>query len=125
MYPNKVYYCPCLKIDVMMCLVDGDYCLKDICSKIKKSSKVKRLFFCTKCGDQNRCVIFSCVDHMRLKTFLVGDNHLSDDHKNNCKQCIKKYLRIAYSCCYEHVKFDVPLQIKKEKKVLRLRLTKL
>ena len=124
MYPDKVYYCPCLKIDVMMCLVNGDYSLKDICSKVKKS-KVNRLFFCTKCGDQKRSVIFSCTDHMRLKTYLVGDEHLSDDHKNNCKQCLKKYLRTAYSCCYEHVNFDVPLQIKKEKKVLRLRLTKL
>ena len=121
MFPNKVYYCPCVKIDIMMCLVNGDYCLKDIISKLKKC-KVNKLFYCTKCGDDKRSVIFSCVDHMKLKTFLVGE---SEDHLNNCKKCIKKYLRIAYSCCYEHVKFDVPLQVKKQKGVLCLRLTKL
>ena len=124
MFPDKVYYCPCLKIDVMMCLVNGDYCLKDIIRKLKKC-QAKRVFFCTKCGNDKHDVIFSCVDHMRLKTFLVGDGHLSDDHRNNCKQCLKKYLRTAYSCCYQHTKFDVPLQMKKEKKVLCLRLTKL
>ena len=124
MYPNKVYYCPCLKIDVMMCLINGDYLLMDIISKLK-NSKVKKLFYCTKCGDQKRNVIFSCVDHMKLKTFLVGDEHLTEEHRNNCTRCIKKYLRTAYSCCYEHTKFDIPLPIKKEKKVLRLRLTKL
>ena len=124
MYPNKVYYCPCIKIDVMLCLVNGDYSLNDISNKITKSS-VNRLFYCCKCGNDNRDVIFSCVQHMRLKTFLVGDEHLLEDHKNNCKQCIKKYLKIAYRCCYEHTKFDIPLPIKKEKKVLRLRLTKL
>ena len=124
MYPNKVYYCPCLKIDVMMCLINGDYSLMDIISKLK-NSKVKKLFYCTKCGDQKRNVIFSCVDHMKLKTFLVGDEYLTEEHRNNCTRCIKKYLKTAYSCCYEHTKFDIPLPIKKEKKVLRLRLTKL
>ena len=124
MYPNKVYYCPCIKIDVMLCLVNGDYSLKDITQKIKKSS-VNRLFYCCKCGNDNRNVIFSCVNHMRLNTFLIGDEHLSDDHKKNCKHCIKKYLKIAYCCCYQHTKFDVPLPIKKQKKVMRLRLTKL
>ena len=124
MFPNKVYYCPCIKIDVMLCLVNGDYSLNDITNKIKKCS-VNRLFYCCKCGNDNCDVIFSCVQHMRLKTFLVGDEHLSDDHKNNCKQCIKKYLKIAYSCCYQHTKFDIPRTIKKQKKVLCLRLTKL
>ena len=124
MFPDKVYYCLCLKIDVMICLVNGDYSLKDIISKLKKS-KVNRIFYCVKCGNDKRDVIFSCVNHMRFKTYLVGDEHLTDEHRKNCKKCLKKYLRTAYSCCYEHTKFDVPLQIKKEKKVLCLRLTKL
>ena len=88
MYPNKVYYCPCLKVDVMMCLINGDYLLKDIITNLKKS-KVKKLFYCTKCGDKKQNVIFSCVDHMKLKTFLVGDEHLTEEHKNNCSRCIK------------------------------------
>ena len=124
MFPDKVYYCRCVKIHVMMCLVNGDYSLKDIISKLKKCP-VNRVFYCVKCGDDKRDVIFSCVKHMRLKTFIIGNEHLSDEHKSNCKKCIKKYLRTAYSCCYEHTKFDIPLQIKKEKKVLCLRLTKL
>ena len=124
MYPDKVYYCPCLKIDVMMCLVNGDYSLNDIINRLLKS-KANKLFYCTKCGDNKQNVIFSCVNHMKLKTFLVGDGHLTEEHRNNCVRCLKKYLRTAYSCCYEHTKFDIPLQIKKEKKVLQLRLTKL
>ena len=124
MFPDKVYYCPCVKVDVMMCFVNGDYSLKDIIGKLKKS-KAKKMFFCTKCGDDKRDVIFSCTNHMRLNNYLVGDEHLSNNHKKNCKQCLKKYLRTAYSCCYQHTKFDIPLQIKKEKKVLCLRLTKL
>ena len=124
MYPDKVYYCPCVKIDVMLCLVNGDYSLQDIISKLKKCS-VNRVFYCCKCGNDKRDVIFSCVDHMQLKTFLAGDNHISKDHKNKCKRCIKKYLKTAYSCCYEHTKFDISLAIKKEKKVLCLRLTEL
>ena len=124
MYPKKVFYCPCVKIDVMMCLVNGDYSLIDIISKLK-NSKVKKLFYCVKCGSQKQNVIFSCIGHMKLKTYLVGDEHLTEEHKNNCPRCIKKYLRTAYSCCYEHTKFDVPLSIKTKKKVLRLRLKKL
>ena len=124
MFLDKVYYCPCLKIDVMMCLVNGNYSLNDIITELKKS-KAKKLFYCTRCGDDKQNVIFSCVDHMKLKTFLVGDGHLTEEHRNNCIRCLKKYLRTAYSCCYEHTKFDVPQQFKKEKKVLRLRLTKL
>ena len=118
MFPNKVYYCPCLKIDVMMCLVNGDYSLKDITTRLLKS-KAKKLFYCTRCGDDRQNVIFSCTDHMKLKTFLVGDGHLSDEHRNNCRNCLKKYLRTAYSCCYQHTKFDIPLPMKREKKVLR------
>ena len=125
MYPQKVYYCPCLKINVMMCLVDGCYSLNDIIYKIKNNSKVKKLFYCTRCGDQKKHAIFFCVGHMKLRTFLVGDNNLTDEHKNRCPRCIKKYLRTSFSCCYQYTKFDVPLPVKRQKKVLCLRLVKL
>ena len=128
MYPDKVYYCQCLSLDVKLCLVKGDYSLKDIIRKLRQS-KVNRLFYCCKCGDGKQDIIFSCVDHMRLKAFFVEQDdehlHLKQHHRNNCKRCIKKYLKTAYNCCYQHTKFDIPLAIKKEKKVLRLRLTKL
>ena len=45
MFPDKVYYCPCLKIDVMMCLVNGNYLLNDIISELKKSKVKKLLYF--------------------------------------------------------------------------------
>ena len=128
MYPDKVYHCQCVSLDVKLCLVNGDYSLKDIITKLRES-KVNRLFYCCKCGDEKKNVIFSCLDHMQLKVFsFVHDDgyvHLDEQSKNNCKRCIKKYLKRAYSCCYQHTNFDIPLTIKKEKKVLCLRLTKL
>ena len=128
MYPDKVYHCQCVSLDVKLCLVNGDYSLKDICTKLKQS-KVNRLFYCCKCGDGKRDVIFSCLNHMQLTIFHIkhddGCLYLNQKSKNYCKRCIKKYLQIAYSCCYEHTSFDIPLAIKKEKKVLCLCLTKL
>ena len=128
MYPDKVYHCQCVSLDVKLCLVNGDYSLKDIIKKLRKCT-VNRLFYCCKCGDDKRNVIFSCVNHMQMTVFSVqhddGYEHLEKTSKNSCKRCIKKYLQTAYSCCYEHTSFDIPLAIKKEKKVLCLRLTKL
>ena len=121
MYPNKVYHCQCVSLDVKLCLVNGDYSLKNICTKLRQS-KVNRLFYCCKCGDVKQDVIFSCLDHMQL---TVYNDHIDQQSKNKCKRCIKKYLQLAYSCCYQHTNFDIPLAIKKEKKVLCLRLTKL
>ena len=127
-YPRKVYHCQCVSLDVKLCLVNGDYSLKDICTKLRQS-KVNRLFYCCKVGDGKQDVIFSCLNHMQLTVFYGKHNdgylHLDQQSKNNCKRCIKKYLQIAYSCCYQHTNFDIPLAIKKEKKVLCLRLTKL
>ena len=128
MYPDKVYHCQCVSLDIKLCLVNGEYSLKDICKKLRES-KVNRKLYCCKCGDGKRDVIFSCVDHMQLTIFTVKhDNeyvHLDENSKNSCKCCIKKYLQTAYSCCYQHTSFDILLAIKKEKKVLCLRLTKL
>lgn len=120
MFPDRVYYCDCIKIDVQMCLVNGDYSLKDIIKKLRKC-KVNKVFFCVKCGEDKRYVIFSCRSHMKLRTFLTGNDY-SLEHKRVCKKCIKEYLRIAYSCCYDHVKFDVPKDVKRLKKTLRLKL---
>ena len=128
MYPDKVYHCQCVSLDIKLYLVNGEYSLKDICKKLRES-KVNRKLYCCKCGDGKRDVIFSCVDHMQLTIFTVKhDNeyvHLDEKSKNSCKCCIKKYLQTAYSCCYQHTSFDILLAIKKEKKVLCLRLTKL
>ena len=128
MYPNNVYHCPCVSLDVKLCLVNGDYSLKDICKKLRQS-KVNRLFYCCKCGDGKRDIIFSCLNHMRMTIFCVENYndylYIDQKSKSYCKRCIKRYLQMAYSCCYEHTSFDIPLAIKKEKKVLCLRLTKL
>ena len=50
MFPDKVYYCSCLKVVIMTCLVNGNYLLNDIINEIKEKSKVNKLFYCTKCG---------------------------------------------------------------------------
>ena len=128
MYPNKVYHCQCVSLDVKLCLVNGDYSLKDICTKLRQS-KVNRLFYCCKCGDSKQNVIFSCFDHMQLTIFYGKYNdgclHLQQQSKNKCKRCIKKYLQLVHSSCYEHTNFDIPLTIKKERKVLCLSLEKI
>ena len=72
---------------------------------------------------------FSCVNHMQiviLSCTQVGTYvELTETAKNSCKICIKKYLQTACECCYEHTDFDVPIAIKKKKKVLCLRLNKI
>ena len=42
-----------------------------------------------------------------------------------CLRCIKRYLKTAFDCCYDHTNFDLPMSIKKEKKVLCLIVQKL
>ena len=129
MYPNKVYHCPCVSFEIKLCLVNGNYSLKDICEKLNQTENGK--LYCCKCGDGLQDIIFSCINHMQLVVFSVklqdDDSYFEIEQKtkNSCKYCIRKYLQAAYSCCYEHTSFDIPLAIKKEKKVLCLRLTKL
>ena len=128
MFPNKVYHCSCVSLEIKLCLVNGQYSLKDICKKLNETIDDKKIY-CSKCGDDLQNVIFSCVNHMQiviLSCTQVGTYvELTETAKNSCKICIKKYLQTACECCYEHTDFDVPIAIKKKKKVLCLRLTKI
>ena len=107
---NKVYDCPCVSLEIKLCLVNGDYSLKDICKKLNQKIDDRKIY-CSKCGDELQDVIFSCTEHMSLVIFSVKKD---DDY------CLKKYLQTAYHCCYDYTNFDVPITIKKEKKVLCL-----
>ena len=128
MFPNKVYHCPCVSLEIKLCLVNGQYSLRDICKKLNETIDDKKIY-CSKCGDDLQDVVFSCVNHMQLVIFSVKQDgcyvELDEKTKNFCKYCIKKYLQAAYDCCYEHTDFDVPIAIKKKKKVLCLRLIKI
>ena len=122
MYPHKVYHCPCVSLDIKLCLVNGQYSLKDICKKLNQSKDHKRIY-CCKCGDG--CVIFSCINHIRVRIFCnkqYGSYFELNEKTKNCRRCLRRYLQAAYSCCYEHTDFDVPIAIKKKKKVLCLRV---
>ena len=124
MFPNKVYHCPCVSLQIKLCLVNGYYSLKDICKKLNQVNGGK--IYCSKCGDDMEDVIFSCTEHMSLVIFSIKNNgcyvELNEETKNSCVRCIKKYLQIAYHCCYDYTNFDLPIAIKKEKKTLCLRL---
>ena len=126
MYPEKVYHCSCMSLDIKLCLVNRLYSLKDICKKLNQTNGDK--IYCSKCGDKNQYVIFSCLKHMAMVVFYPemqdGYLELTEQNKNCCLRCIQKYLRIAYHCCYDYTNFDLPTTIKKEKKTLCLRLCK-
>lgn len=122
--PKKVYHCSCADLTIKLCLVNGDYSVKDICNKLKLNQLDCDKLYCTKCGDNMEDVIFSCINHMKLVVFSekICENYieLNEENKNNCKRCIKKYLQIAYSCCYNYTDFNLPMEIKKKKKTLCL-----
>ena len=125
MYPNKVYHCPCVSLDIKLSLVNGEYSLKDICKRLNQSKEHRRIY-CCKCNDNY--VVFSCINHIPVVIFSVkkdGSYFKLNEKTKNCRRCLRRYLQAAYSYCYEYTDFDVPIAIKKKKKVLRLRLTKI
>ena len=120
MYPNKVYHCPCVSLEIKLCLVNGQYSLKDICKKLNQS-KEHRTIYCCKCGDG--CVVFSCINNIRVGIFLNkqhGSYFELNEKIKNCRRCLTKYLQASYKYCYEHTDFNIPIAIKKKKKVLRV-----
>ena len=119
MFPKKVYHCSCVDLEIKLCLVNGDYSLKDICKKLNEVN-IGQKIYCSKCGDNMEDAIFSCFEHMSL--VIVNNNN---NNNSNCIQCIKKYLQEAYHCCYDYTSFDLPILIKKEKKTLCLRIEKI
>ena len=118
MFPKTVYHCSCVDFEIKLCLVNGHYSLKDICKKLNEKISNHKIY-CSKCGDNLEDVIFSCREHMSLISGCELDN-------KKCLPCIKRYLKTAYDCCcYDYTSFDLPMSIKKEKKVLCLIIEKL
>ena len=117
MFPKTVYHCSCVDLEIKLCLVNGHYSLKDIVKKLNEKVAFHKIY-CLKCGDNLENVIFSCRKHMSLISYCELDNE-------RCLRCIKRYLKIAYDCCYDYTNFDLPMSIKKEKKVLCLIVEKL
>ena len=116
MFPEKVYHCPCVAFEVKLCLVDGIYSLKDIILRLNEKLNSNCKVYCSKCCNDN--VVFSCRQHMSFVTNCEKDN-------KTCLKCIKTFLQTSYYWSYEHTNFDLPLLIKKEKKVLCLVVEKL
>ena len=117
MFPQRVYHCSCVSLLIKLCLVNGLYSLKDIVGKLKSEYIKNGIYFC-KCGNDLQNVVFSCREHMSMVTLCEKDNR-------KCRRCMIQYLKTAYDCCYNYTNFDLPLSIKKEKKVLRLIVEKL
>ena len=66
---KRVYHCPCVAFEIKLCLINGNYSLKDIVSNLNEKVNSHRKIYCSKCG--NNEVIFSCRKHMTL-TFLLA-----------------------------------------------------
>ena len=111
MFPKRVYHCPCVAFEIKLCLVDGNYSLKDIISNLNKKVNSNHKIYCSKCRDEQ--VVFSCRQHMYFVTGCEIDD-------KTCFKCIKMYLQTAYYWSYEYTNFDLPMSIKKDKKVLCL-----
>ena len=116
-FPQKVYYCSCVKSIIISCLLDGMYSLGDICNEITQVDTFFKKIYCTKCGDNKQNVIFSCTGHMPMVIFdskpaVNGNIYCLIKRKINCRICIKKYLQKMYYC-YQHTIFDLPMENKK------------
>ena len=118
MFPKNVYHCPCVNLQIKLCLVNGHYSLSDICQKVKEELIGDNVYYC-KCGNDLEHAIFSCKKHMSL----ISVCELNDNQR--CLRCMRRYLKLAYHCCYAHTSFDLPTSIKKDKKTLCLIVQKL
>ena len=108
MFPKTVYHCSCVALEIKLCLVNGNYSLKDIVKKLNKKASYRKIY-CSKCGDN-----FDVISICELKD------------KGRCLRCIKRYLKTAYDCCnYDYTNFDLQMSIKREKKTLCLIVEKL
>ena len=117
MYPKKVYHCPCVAFQVRLCLINGHYSFKDIILYLNQNLRLNRKIYSSKCKFDE--FVFSCREHMMLRSIC------EDNNNERCLKCIKTYLQTAYHCCYEYTNFDLPLLVKKNKKVLCLIVEKL
>ena len=119
MFPNKVYHCSCVSLEIKLCLVNGQYSLKDICKKLNETIVDKKIY-CSKCGDDLQNVIFSCVNHMQiviLSCTQVGTYvELTETAKNSCKICIKNIYKRHANVVMNIPTLTYQSQLKKRRK---------
>ena len=61
MYPIRVYHCSCVAFEIRLCLINGQYSLNDIVSKLNEKVNAGKIYS-IKCG--NNEAVFSCRNHM-------------------------------------------------------------
>ena len=99
-FPETVYFCDCLQMVIEKCKKPCS--LQDLCNQINDDDNDGEIFYCVKCGDEKKDVIFSCLNHLTMGTFLiqsVTDNIIVfETHSRHfCLLCIKKHLRKKYN----------------------------
>ena len=114
MYPKRVYHCSCVAFEIRLCLINGQYSLNDIVSKLNEKVNAGRIYS-IKCG--NKEVVFSCRNHMQLTTKCEID-------EKRCLKCIRTFLKTSYDN-YEYTNFTLPILIKKKKQTLALVIKKI
>ena len=114
MYPIRVYHCSCVAFEIRLCLINGQYSLNDIVSKLNEKVNAEKIYS-TKCG--NNEVVFSCRKHMQFTTKCEID-------KKRCLKCIRSYLKISFDN-YEYTNFTLPQLVKKKKQTLVLIVKKI
>ena len=98
-FPEKVYRCDCLAEVIASCLANKIYSLMDICQKVNETDGEK--IYCVKCGENDQHVVLSCSYHMPMVIFAIESSSpitisLSDETRNCCLICIRKYLQEMY-----------------------------
>ena len=114
MYPIRVFHCSCVAFEIRLCLINGQYSLNDIVSKLNEIVNGSKIYS-IKCG--NKEVVFSCRNHMQFTTKC-------EIYKKRCLKCIRTYLKISYGN-YEYTNFTLPILVKKRKQTLALIIKKI
>ena len=114
MYPPTVYHCSCVAFEIRLCLINGQYSLNDMVSKLNEKVNAGKIYS-IKCG--NNEVVFSCRNHMQLTTKC-------ENYKKRCLKCIRSYLKTWYDN-YDYTNFTLPILVKKKKQTLALIVKKI
>ena len=98
-FPEKVYRCDCLAEIIAFCFANKMHSLMDICQKVNETDGEK--IYCVKCGENDQHVVLSCSYHMPMVIFAIESSSpitisLSDETRNCCLICIRKYLQEMY-----------------------------
>ena len=99
-FPETVYFCDCLQMVIEKCKKPCS--LQDLCNEINNNNSDGEIIYCVKCGNEKKDVVFSCINHLTMGTFLIqsvaGDITVFETYSRHfCLLCIKKYLRKKYN----------------------------